>query len=169
MSVGLTPSQTVGPYFTLALTWGERGPCAVDARDPEAIRIEGRLLDGAGEPVPDGLIESWQSTPARSERFSGFARCATDDEGRWQIVTLAPGERDDGQAPHLALNVLARGLLHRVTTRIYLPEHAAASDPLLASVPPGRRETLIAKADGERRYSFDIVLQGPGETVFLEL
>ncbi len=169
MTLALTPSQTVGPFFTLGLPWGEQGPCAVDAHDPEAIRIDGRLLDGAGVPVPDGLIESWQSTPPLSERFRGFARCPTDDDGRWHLLTLSPGERDDGQAPHLAINVLARGLLHRVTTRIYLPEHAGAPDPLLASVAPARRETLIATAQGERRYSFDIVLQGPRETVFLEL
>jgi protocatechuate 3,4-dioxygenase alpha subunit len=168
-----TPSQTVGPFLELGLPW-EDGPYAVADGTPGAIRISGRVLDGAGEPVPDALVETWQSDPPAGEGFRGFARCATDDDGRWHVVTLPPGPvaGPDGsrQAPHLAVSVFARGLLHRVVTRIYFAGagEANAADPVLASVPAARRATLLAQPtdDGHR---FDIRLQGPGETVFFDV
>jgi protocatechuate 3,4-dioxygenase alpha subunit len=120
--------------------------------DPAGVRIAGRVLDGDGEPVPDALVETWDPA-ARA-----FCRCATDDDGAWFVVTP--------RAPFLAVNVLARGLLHRLVTRIYLaPEDG---DPVLAAVPPERRDTLVAEpADGG--YRFDIHLQGPRETVFFDV
>ena len=118
--------------------------------DPDGVRIAGRVLDGEGAPVPDALVETWDPA-ARA-----FARCATDDDGAWQVVTPA--------ARFLAVNVLARGLLHRLVTRICI-EEAAIPD----TVPPARRHTLLAQPDGEGGYRFDIHLQGPQETVFFDV
>ena len=168
-----TPSQTVGPYLALGLPW-EDGPHAVPEGTPGAIGVAGVVLDGVGDPVPDALVETWQADPPATEGFRGFARCATDDDGRWRVVTLlprsVPGPDGRRQAPHLAVSVFARGLLHRLVTRVYFADHEAAnrSDPVLASVPAARRETLLAQPvdDG---YRFDIRLQGPGETVFFDI
>jgi protocatechuate 3,4-dioxygenase alpha subunit len=189
---GPTPSQTVGPFLVIGLTWPD-GRYAVPAGTPGAIRIGGRLLDGAGEPINDGMIETWQADPdgrfdhpddprgavPRATGHELFGRALTDADGRWEIVTVRPGPipGPDGstQAPHLAVSVFARGMLNRVVTRIYLPEQAGlegpgghADDPVLRSVPEQRRSSLVAEAvdDG---YRFDIRLQGEAETVFFQL
>lgn len=178
---GLTPSQTVGPYLSIGLPWPD-GPSVVADGTPGAIRIFGTVVDGAGEVVPDALIETWQADPdggfghpddprGLATDFRGFGRCPTDDAGDWAILTLKPGivpDRDGlPQAPHIDVSVLARGLLHRVVTRIYFADEAEANaaDPVLATVPAARRSTLLAtpSADG---YRFDIRLQGDHETVF---
>jgi protocatechuate 3,4-dioxygenase alpha subunit len=143
-----TPAQTVGPYLALGLPW-EDGPVA----DPDGVRIAGRVLDGEGAPVPDALVETWCPEPA------AFARSATDDDGRWHVVMPV--------APHYAVNVLARGLLHRLVTRIYLADDP--DDGVLASVPPARRATLLAERSDDGSYRFDIRLQGEDETVFFDL
>jgi protocatechuate 3,4-dioxygenase alpha subunit len=183
-----TPSQTVGPFFSFGLEW-EKGPFAVPEGTEGAIRVEGMLLDGLGNPVPDGLIETWQADPegrfahpddprgaVEWGDFSGFARCPTDGEGRWSVLTLKPGPipgpGDSVQAPHLAVTVLARGLLARLVTRIYFgdEEAANAADPVLSSLRGGEAEraTMIA-APVEGGYRHDIHLQGPDETVFLAI
>jgi protocatechuate 3,4-dioxygenase alpha subunit len=169
----VTPSQTVGPFLAIGLPWAD-GPYAVAAGAPGAIRISGVVLDGAGDPIPDALVETWQADPPAGERFRGFARCPTDDDGRWHVVTLPPGPvpAPDGamQAPHLAVSVFARGLLNRVVTRIYFADavDANASDPVLRSVPSERRATLMAQR-ADDGYRFDIRLQGSGETVFFDV
>jgi protocatechuate 3,4-dioxygenase alpha subunit len=147
MSSPLTPSQTVGPFLSIGLAW-ERGPVA----DPASVRVFGRVLDGAGVPVGDALVETWDA------ETRSFARCPTGEDGAWAIVTPVSG--------HLAVNVFARGLLHRVVTRIYL--ELDPDDAVLAGVPAERRATLLAEPtdDGHR---FDIRLQGPGETVFFDV
>jgi protocatechuate 3,4-dioxygenase alpha subunit len=147
LSAPLTPSQTVGPYLQIGLPW-EDGPVA----DAGGVRISGRVLDGEGAPVPDALVETWDPGSR------AFARCPTADDGRWSVVTP--------RAPHLGVNVLARGLLHRLVTRIYFA--LDGDDPVLASVPAERRATLLAEPDGDG-YRFDIRLQGPGETVFFDV
>jgi protocatechuate 3,4-dioxygenase alpha subunit len=135
------------------------------------MRIAGRLFDSAGEPVPDGVVETWQADPPVREDFRGFARCPTAEDGSFFVVTLMPGPvAGPGaaqQAPHLDVSVLARGLLHRVVTRIYFSEHgdANANDAILMSVPADRRATLVAQ-QGDDGYRFDIHLQGDRETVF---
>jgi protocatechuate 3,4-dioxygenase alpha subunit len=179
-----TPSQTVGPYFAIGLPWPE-GSHAVDPGSPGAITIAGTVYDGAGDPVPDHLLETWQADPegrfadlhgygGRSELagFRGFARYGVEDgDGTFAIVTVKPGmvPAPDGtiQAPHIDMSVLARGMLNRCVTRIYFAdeEQANAGDPMLARVPAERRHTLIAQPAGDG-YRFDIRLQGPGETVF---
>jgi protocatechuate 3,4-dioxygenase alpha subunit len=188
----LTASQTVGPYLSIGLTWPD-GEHAVDAGTPGAVRVGGVLLDGAGEPVPDGLVETWQAHPdgrfhhpddprgavPPPEGFRGFARCQTGPDGGWSVLTLVPGAvpGPDGttQAPHLDVSVFARGMLDRVVTRVYFPQHADlagpgghADDPVLAAVPAGRRHTLVARA-ADGGYRFDLRLQGANETVFFDL
>jgi protocatechuate 3,4-dioxygenase, alpha subunit len=185
----LTPSQTVGPYFSMRLPWAE-GPYVVPEGTPGAVTIYGRLLDGAGDPIPDGLIETWQADPAGrfahpadprgpvpdgDLAFRGFGRCPTGHDGSWKIVTLKPGPlpTGDGQteAPHLTVSVFARGALDRSVTRIYFPDETTANDadPALQAVPPGRRWTLIAAPAGDHLLRFDIRLQGDNETVFFDL
>ncbi len=186
--LGLTPSQTVGPYLAIGLTWDD-GENVVPVGSSGAITVHGLLLDGRGDPVPDGLIETWQADPdgrfrhpdaprgpaaADHQGFRGFGRSKTRPDGSWRITTLRPGPvpAADGhvQAPHLDVSVFARGLLDRVVTRIYLPEDAGlhATDPVLSTVPADRRSTLVAVA-GDEGYRFDIRLQGAQETVFFDL
>jgi protocatechuate 3,4-dioxygenase alpha subunit len=138
-----------------------------------AIWLRGRVLDGAGEPIPDALVESWQADPQGrfDAGFRGFGRSGTDAEGRWAILTLKPGQlpgpNGAPQAPHLDVAVFARGLLNHVVTRLYFgDEHEAnAADPVLAELDEQRRATLIAHPTGDG-YEHDIHLQGPDETVF---
>jgi protocatechuate 3,4-dioxygenase alpha subunit len=182
-----TPSQTVGPYFAIGLPFAA-GPHAVAPGTPGAIIVGGRVYDGAGEPVADNLIETWQADPegrfadlhehggpSRLQGFRGFARSGLEDgDGSWEILTVKPGPVPDArgvmQAPHIAVSVFARGLLNRCVTRIYFADEpeANAADPVLGSVPEHRRDTLLARpaADG---YRFDIRLQGVDETVFFAI
>jgi protocatechuate 3,4-dioxygenase alpha subunit len=182
--LGVTPSQTCGPYLAIGMIGGPIENGIVAESDPRAIRISGRLLDGAGDPVPDGMVEIWQANaegryahPADTredvpleEGFTGFGRSATDPSGRFAFVTVKPGRVPwvDGrqQAPHLLVGVFARGLLKRVTTRMYFPGEAAnAEDPVLVALDPAERATLVAVED-ESCLRFDIILQGPGQTTF---
>jgi protocatechuate 3,4-dioxygenase alpha subunit len=167
-----TPSQTVGPYFAIGLAWDE-GPHAVAPGTPGAITIAGTVYDGASDPVPDILIETWQADP--DEGVRGFARCAYEEgDGSYEIITIrpgpVPGPGGTTQAPHVDVSVFARGMLQRCVTRIYLADEdeANAADPVLASVPADRRGTLLAEPV-EGGYRFDIHLQGPHETVFFAI
>jgi protocatechuate 3,4-dioxygenase alpha subunit len=157
-----TPPQTVGPFFAIGLPWDD-GPQVVEPGSEGAIVVRGVVLDGEGEPVPDALVETWQPP---GEGCRGFGRCPTDGDGRWEIVTRKPAAAG-GEAPHLAVAVFARGLLHRVPTRIYFGDEPEANDadPLLCGLEPERRATLVAAAE-EGGYRFDIHLQGDHETVF---
>ena len=165
----LTPGQTVGPYLAIGLDWGELGACAADPTMPGILRVGGRLLDGQGEPIGDGLIETWQVRP------DGFARCLTGPDGAWEVVTVKPEPlpAPDGgrEAPHLDVSVFARGLLHRVVTRIYFDDEAEANaaDPVLASLDGDVRPSLIAISEEEGRYRLDIHLSGEAETVFFQV
>jgi protocatechuate 3,4-dioxygenase alpha subunit len=183
--VGLTPSQTAGPFFALGLI-DARWEVEIDPATPgRRIRIEGRVLDGDGAPVIDALVESWQADASGiyrhprtmvdhalpNDSFTGFARVATDAEGcfAWRTIMPGPVSEPDGlrHAPHIDLGIFARGLLNRLHTRLYFPQEALnARDPVLALVPPERRATLIAMSTGVDRYGFDIRLRGAGETVF---
>jgi protocatechuate 3,4-dioxygenase alpha subunit len=185
MNSGLTPSQTVGPYLSIGLPWPD-GPYVVDPGEAGAIRISGAVYDGAGVPVPDALVETWQADPAgyfnhpddpreKATDFRGFGRCPTAEDGTYHIVTRKPGivPAADGtpQAPHIDVSVLARGLLHRLVTRIYFADEADANaaDPVLATVPADRRGTLMAELLDDGGYRFDIRLQGAHETVFFAI
>jgi protocatechuate 3,4-dioxygenase alpha subunit len=155
-----TPSQTVGPYFSIGLL-GRNASELV----PGGIRIAGRVLDGAGEPVPDAMVEIWQADEdGRYRPDFGWGRSGCDHDGGFSFVTRKPG-RVAGQSPHLMVMAFARGLLKPVLTRMYFPdeERANAEDPVLAAV--GDPSTLIARGSDEG-LEFDIRLQGEDETVF---
>jgi protocatechuate 3,4-dioxygenase alpha subunit len=177
MGSGPTPSQTIGPFFHDALLDKDRSEL-VPPDHPEAIRIVGTVYDGAGDPVPDAMVEIWQADRAGrydNENFSGFGRSDTDAGGSFSFVTLKPGPvaGPDGetQAPHVMVSVFARGLLNRVVTRIYFPDEAEAnaSDPALSFMEdPELGKTLIARDEGDT-LRFDIRLQGENQTAFFEL
>ena len=173
-----TPGQTVGPFFHYALPF-PGDSALVPAGLPDAIRLHGTVLDGDGAPIPDALIELWQTDsdghviqrPGSLHRdgwtFTGWGRAATDGAGRYSFTTLLPGPTETGRAPFFAITVFARGLLNRLFTRAYLPNHVGSNDdPLLKSLDEDRRATLLATANPSG-YEFDIRLQGEHETVFL--
>ncbi|WP_198320647.1 MULTISPECIES: protocatechuate 3,4-dioxygenase subunit alpha [Actinosynnema] len=181
-----TPAQTVGPFHAVALPWAD-GPHAVAEGAPGAFWITGTVRDGAGEPVADAVVETWQADPdgrfdhpddprgpVRRPGFRGFARSGTAPSGEFRLLTVKPGPLPFGdgraQAPHLDVSVFCRGLLVRLVTRIYFPDEPAnAEDPVLASIPdPAARATLVAVAQ-PGGYRFDIHLQGERETVFFDL
>jgi protocatechuate 3,4-dioxygenase, alpha subunit len=184
-TLGLTPSQTVGPYLHIGLLRNLLGPNLLDPADPRAVRIRGRLLDGAGEPVPDGLVEIWQANAAGryahpadardelplEDGFTGFGRSGTVDDGRFEFVTVKPGRvpwpAGGLQAPHICVGVFSRGLLKRLSTRLYFPDEAEANgaDPVLSALEPDERATLVAVAD-DVGLRFDIHLQGDDQTTF---
>jgi protocatechuate 3,4-dioxygenase alpha subunit len=176
-----TPSQTVGPFFGFALPYGGDHE-VVPPGTPGAVRVEGQVIDGGGEPVPDALVEVWQAgpdgayaAPNGGNGFHGFGRCRTDAEGAFRFVTVKPGPTPapDGraQAPHLNVTVFARGLLRHLVTRMYFPDEPAANetDPVLTLVADqAARATLVAH-DEAGILRFDIHLQGDRETVFFAL
>ncbi len=189
---GQTPSETVGPYFTMGLLREARNVLVTDGTVGERIRIEGRVTDGAGEPVGDAMIEIWQANahgrydhPEDTQdkpldaAFGGFGRAATDDDGAYWFETVKPGPvagpGNALQAPHIGVAVFARGMLRQAYSRIYFAgEEANENDPVLSAIDDvERRNTLIADGaeggEGRAVYRFDIVLQGANETVFFDL
>ncbi|HZS63530.1 MAG TPA: protocatechuate 3,4-dioxygenase subunit alpha [Xanthobacteraceae bacterium] len=193
---GVTPSQTVGPYFSFGLDpkgrydWVQTVGNDLVTADAtgERILIEGRVLDGDGAPVNDAMLEIWQADaagryahPADQRRpnaqFKGFGRAGTDADGGFAFSTIKPGcvAGPDGkpQAPHILVAVFSRGMVRHLYTRLYFEdEKTNAGDPILALVPAERRATLIAKRqdkDGRVAYRFDIRLQGENETVFFDI
>jgi protocatechuate 3,4-dioxygenase alpha subunit len=188
-----TPSQTVGPYFAYGLAPEQYGyqqnltsiagsQLANSETEGEHIRVEGRVFDGAGNPISDALIEIWQADamgryahPAdprgSNSTFKGFGRCGTgtDPQNRFWFVTVKPGQLDAEQAPHLNVIVSMRGMLLHAFTRIYFSDEPTnAVDKVLSSVPAERRGTLIATRAGGNVYRFDIHMQGEQETVFFD-
>lgn len=187
-----TPSQTVGPYFAYGLTARQYnyphtsiadGSMAGEDVEGERIRVEGRVLDGDGMPIPDAMIEIWQADsqgrfahpadPRNSNAgFTGFGRfgTGTDPKNRFIFDTIKPGSVTSGEAPHLNVIVFMRGLLTHVYTRIYFADEDAANavDPVLSSVPEDRRGTLVAARHGNT-YRLDIRMQGDDETVFFDV
>jgi protocatechuate 3,4-dioxygenase, alpha subunit len=185
---GATPSQTVGPFFHYALPFEGGDALTNEATLGERIIIEGRVIDGEGQPVSDALIEIWQANSQgryhhpedTQERqldpnFDGFGRASTDEKGWFRFHTIKPGSvsgpGDTVQAPHISVSVFGRGLLKRLATRIYFSDEPGnEADPVLALVPPQRRATLIAsREDDGPVYRFHIILQGDNETVFFDL
>lgn len=198
MTAGPTPSQTAGPFVHLL-----DEPALVDdhvvAEDhPHGVWLHGVITDGAGAPVDDAMVETWQAdahgrypgpvdaaapdgpSAAGAEGFTGFGRCFTDADGRWAVHTVKPGPvpgptsgPEAGaatQAPHIAVAVLARGLLQRIVTRAYFADEAGANaaDPIRARLSAGEAATLTAERD-DAGYRFDIRLQGDDATVFFLL
>ena len=188
MTLPPTPSQTIGPFYHFALLF-PGGEHLVQPDDPDAVRIAGTVYDRAGEPVADAMVEFWQANRSGryahpqddrddlplEEGFTGFGRCPTDDDGRYEFVTVKPGAvpGPDGrpQAPHIDVLIFARGLLRQLVTRIYFSDEEAANaaDPLLSSIEdPAARSTLVARrVDGA--LEFDVHLQGENQTAFFEI
>jgi protocatechuate 3,4-dioxygenase alpha subunit len=196
---GQTPSQTVGPFFAYGLTpepYGKPGIAtnvlATDRTAGERIRIEGRVLDGAGDPVPDAMVEIWQANAAGRYRhpaddrddapldphFAGFGRAATDNAGAFRFDTVkpgrVPGRGNTQQAPHVNVIVFARGMLAHAFTRLYFADEEAANDedPVLETVEGARRGTLLAEraeTPAGAVYRFDVHMQGEQETVFFDV
>ena len=194
---GVTPSQTVGPYFAYGLTsngkyeWNDAFSNNLVTADTsgERVRVEGRVFDGDGKPVPDCMLEIWQADAQGrfadpqdkraqpNSSFKGFGRCGTDANGGYAFDTIKPGTVPDPdgkpQAPHLVLAIFARGMLLQNYSRIYFGgEPANAADPVLALVPVARRATLIAQqahCNGNAVYRLDIHLQGDNEMVFFDV
>jgi protocatechuate 3,4-dioxygenase, alpha subunit len=186
MSLYASANQTVGPYLHIGLNWLVTRNIVGDGIKGERFTVQGRLIDGAGVGVGDGLIEVWQANSAGKyahpddeqkkplERgFRGFGRIPTDAKGAFRFTTIKPG-RVPGpdsklQAPHLVISVFMRGMLKHLATRIYFPQDPAnAEDPILKLVPKSRRDTLIANKTGKSVLEWNIVLQGKDETVFFD-
>ena len=184
-----TTSQTVGPYFQLGCGALYRSELAGPGVSGERVTIQGRVLDGDGQAVPDAVLEVWQAdatgeytegveldAKAGEGAFFGFGRIPTDDDGNFRFSTIKPGSvsAPDGtrQAPHILVSVFARGLLIRLVTRIYFPEEPLnESDYVLRKVEAGRRGTLMARAISNNRElrEWNVNLQGADETVFFDL
>ena len=183
-----TTSQTVGPYLHIGLAPRDCPDIPFDGRidQPDRIVVEGRVVDGDGAALPDGLLEIWQAGAdgryahphdARSgldesaRGADGFGRMPTVDAGRFRFTTVKPGRvpAPDGslQAPHLIVAFFARGLLKHLSTRVYFGDEVAANeeDLVLRRVPPERRPTLIAARDGDGTYRWTLTLQAADATV----
>jgi protocatechuate 3,4-dioxygenase beta subunit len=189
-----TTSQTVGPFYSIGLDALRREDLAPPGTAGTRVEVSGRVLDGEGKPVPDAFLELWQADArgryahpadepalhpedARDEppdpAFRGHGRVPVDADGRFRFATVKPGPvpGPDGraQAPHLAVSVFARGLMKRLATRMYFPDEPGnAADLALGLVEPARRATLVAASAKGGGLAWDVVLQGPGETVFFD-
>ena len=186
-----TPSQTVGPFYSIGLTRKTMNVLATEATEGQRIRIEGRVFDGDGNPVPDAMVEIWQANSygrynhpddkqekPLDSRFMGWGRSGTDGNCFYSFETIkpgaVPGPGGAAQAPHINFVVFARGMLLHVYTRLYFADDPAnESDPVLNSIKnKARRRTLIAEREeknGKIIYRFDIRLQGENETVFFDM
>ena len=185
-----TPSQTVGPFYSIGLTDRAMNTLVTDNTPGQRIRIEGRITDGDGKPVTDAMIEIWQANAAGrynhpndkqekplDQSFIGWGRSATEPSGLYSFETIKPGpvpaSDQSVQAPHINMIVFARGMLVHAFTRIYFSDEPAnETDSVLNSVERERRQTLIAARHEENRktiYRFDIRLQGKDETVFFDM
>lgn len=174
MSLPLSGSQTVGPYFAIGLSplCSEEVPSNAGT---ETLVIEGQLFDGSGMPIPDGFLEIWQAdskgnyTAGKAanavREANGFARITTAPDGRFRFRTIKPGavpyDAERIQAPHLLVLVYMRGVLRHLVTRLYFPEELAnLTDPILQMVPAQRRSTLIAESGRDpNTLHWDIVMR----------
>ena len=189
MSLQATTSQTVGPYFKIGLQWLNRDNLAGEGVSGERVTIQGRVIDGDGVPVPDAVLEIWQANahgkyahPEDTQNkplepgFKGYGRVPATAAGVFRFATIkpgpVPGPNGKEQAPHLVISVFMRGLLRQLVTRMYFPDDPRnANDPILNLVEPARRSTLIAKkaSASPGTLEWNVVLQGPDETVFFDL
>ena len=168
MTLPLTPSQTVGPYFAIGLSRRVENELVPPGTEG-AFTLEGRVLDGDGVGVADSMVEIWQADAAGEYRGDlGWGRSGTDADGRYSFVTTRPGSVD-GQAPHLVMLVFMRGILKPVLTRVYFPDEPAnASDTVLTGVPEEQRARLVGELGGDT-LQFDVRMQGESQTPFFTL
>jgi protocatechuate 3,4-dioxygenase alpha subunit len=181
-----TPGQTVGPFYGYALPFNKDNELLAPG-SAGSIRLQGTVYDGAGDAIPDAILEIWQpdaegnvvqrtgSLVRDGYTFTGWGRAAVGNTGVFTFTTVNPGPTEPlpgkpAAAPFISVAVFARGLMNRLFTRIYLPENeeALAADPLLSSLDPERRSTLIARRDADGGLTWDLRLQGENETVFLD-
>jgi len=182
----VTPSQTIGPFFAYGLVaddyaygHSQVAGCVLKHTDEvksDPISIQGRIVDGNGEPIPDALLEIWQPDSQgqfNSGTFNGFGRIGSgvNADGFFEFHTIKPGSVESG-APFILVTVFMRGLLTHAYTRIYFSDEQDANDkdPVLQGIDQQRRKTLVAqqvaRESGEVVYRFDIHMQGENETVF---
>jgi protocatechuate 3,4-dioxygenase alpha subunit len=178
-----TASQTAGPFFRIGLNYRQTQNNLVNENTSgERITLSGVVYDGDGQPIPDAMIEIWQPDangifnhpldPRQAQadpHFRGFGRAENRNAGKYEFKTIKPGGRD-GMPPYINVQIFARGMLIHALTRIYFSDEPAnAEDPILNTVAPERRHTLIAtreESGGSPVYRFDIHMQGKDETVF---
>jgi protocatechuate 3,4-dioxygenase alpha subunit len=188
MSLQTTASQTIGPYLHIGLNWLITDNLVGPGVSGDKVSVEGRVVDGDGEPITDAVIEIWQANAHgryahpedRQDKplepgFKGFGRVATDDQGRYRFTTVKPGRVPAAgggeQAPHLNVTIFMRGLLKHLITRMYFPDDPAnADDGVLQRVAAPRRGTLIAKPVAGRAGAlcWNVIVQGDDETVFFD-
>jgi protocatechuate 3,4-dioxygenase alpha subunit len=186
MSLLTTPSQTVGPYLKIGFLSLVNDAIASEGTPGERITVRGRMFDGDAKPINDGVLEIWQADAGgkyahpedgqqsiMTNAFRGFGRILTDGGGTFQFTTIKPGSvaglAGVRQAPHLVVTVFMRGMLRHLFTRMYFPDEPLnATDPVLQRVPADRRGTLLAAASGKSIFEWNIVSQGPAETVFFD-
>jgi protocatechuate 3,4-dioxygenase beta subunit len=157
----------------------------------ERIIVTGRVLDEAGRPLPNTLIEVWQANAAGryvhvtdrhdaplDPNFLGGGRCVTDDAGVYRFTTVRPGAypwRNHANAwrpSHIHFSLFGNAIASRLVTQMYFPgDPLLAYDPIFLSAPEGARDRLISRFsldDTQEAYAlgydFDIVLRGPGQT-----
>ncbi|MBV8900070.1 MAG: protocatechuate 3,4-dioxygenase subunit alpha [Verrucomicrobia bacterium] len=184
--LSVTTYQTVGPYFKIGLEALYRDDLTKPDIPGQVIEIAGTVFDADLTPVPDAVLELWQADsfgrytdqPQKKpfEDSFGFGRVPTNEAGRFRVRTIKPGavqaETSARQAPHILVSIFMRGLLYRLITRIYFSDEPGnADDPVLRSIEPRRRDSLLAKADPAQphRYEWNVFLQGENETVFFDL
>ncbi|HZQ61365.1 MAG TPA: protocatechuate 3,4-dioxygenase subunit alpha [Casimicrobiaceae bacterium] len=182
MSLLATSNQTVGPYVHIGFAKLYRDDLAGGSGAGERVHLTGRIVDGDGKPMSDGIVEIWQAdgngryahpeSSGSASEFKGFGRVPTDRDGRFRFTTIKPGRVPVPggalQAPHISVMIFSRGLLRHLSTRMYFPDEPSnAQDPILRLVPKDRRATLIATRGGEG-LEWNVVLQGADETVFFD-
>lgn len=169
-----TAHQTIGPYWHLIEdpNWFDLTRFGASG---ETITVNGTIVDGADQPVADAAVEIWQTSPEASDTFPGFGRTRSDQMGGFHFRTLKPGPVPGAgnamQAPHIAITIMARGLLRGLTTRLYFADEPLNdTDPVLSMIEdPAARKTLIATSRAPGIWHLDIKLQGENETVFMEI
>jgi protocatechuate 3,4-dioxygenase, alpha subunit len=188
MTLPATTSQTVGPFFRIGFKWLYVDNLAGEGARGDKVEISGRVLDADGQPIPDAMLELWQANAhgkyahpddaqekSADPAFSGFGRIPTEEDGTFRFTTIKPGQvpgpNGKLQAPHIVVSVFMRGLLRRLVTRIYFPDEPSNHDDFaLNLVEPDRRSTLIARKSttGGAQFEWNIIMQGPDETVFFD-
>jgi protocatechuate 3,4-dioxygenase, alpha subunit len=189
VAICASTSQTVGPFFHLGLSLLNLAEVAGPQVRGERITLEGTVLDGDRNPVPDAMVEIWQANgygkyahEADSQEkplepgFRGYGRAATSPKGKFCFYTIRPGRvpgpQSTLQAPHIEVCLFMRGLLKQLVTRVYFEDDPTnVEDYVLNLVEPARRSTLMARRieKSESVYRWNILLQGEDETVFFEV
>jgi len=157
----------------------------------ERIIVHGQVRDSDGRPVPQALIEIWQTNsagryPHHSDQhpapldpnFTGVGRCVTDAEGCYRFVTIKPGaypwrNHDNAWRPaHIHFSLFGRAFVQRLVTQMYFPgDPLFSQDPIFNAVPEAARHRLISSFDLSQTvpewalaFRFDIVLRGTDAT-----